>query len=324
MFALLKRIFPIFQKPIDLLLVVFAVPAAIVLLAYRRFGSARLPVTTRALKKIGVFPIRKHYYEPLFDHSDLARPLSDDRYLPGIDLNVTAQLAFLHKMSCSQELIDLKLDRPPAHPNDFYIDNKSYLSGDAEYLYQFIRVTRPRKLIEIGSGHSTRMARTAIAKNFAETGAATTHICIEPYEMNWLEQLDGVKVIRKRLEDCDLDWKQELGRGDLLFIDSSHMIRPQGDVLKEFLEILPLLSSGVYVHIHDIFTPKDYLTSFIANDVRFWNEQYLLEAMLSNTGRYEVIGALNYLKHHNYDEFKRACPYLTPDREPGAFYIQVR
>jgi hypothetical protein len=322
--ALLKQIFTILRWPIDLLLVVLATPAAFILLAYRRVGSARLPMTTRTLKKIGVFPIRKHYYEPLFDETILTSPLSDDRYLPGIDLNVLGQLTLLGSMTCSQELIDLKLDRSPARSYDFYIDNNSYCSGDAEYLYQFIRTTQPRKIIEIGSGHSTRMARTAIAGNLAASGVATTHICIEPYEMNWLEQLDGVKVIRKRLEECDLDWKTELGSGDLLFIDSSHMIRPQGDVLKEYLEILPLLSSGVYVHIHDIFTPKDYLNTWIENDVRFWNEQYLLEAMLANTGRYEVIGALNYLKHHNYDALKRVCPYLTADREPGAFYIRIR
>jgi predicted O-methyltransferase YrrM len=322
--ALLKRLFASLQLPIDLLLLVLAVPAATILFAYRRVGSVRFPITTSALKKIGIFPIRKHYYEPLFDHSCLTKPLSDDRNLPGIDLNGAAQLAFLSNLNCSQELIDLNLDRSPVRPVDFSLDNNNYLSGDAEFLYQFIRSTRPRKIIEIGSGHSTKLASIAARKNFSETGIATDHICIEPYEMKWLELLDGVTVIRKRLQECNLDWKKELGSNDLLFIDSSHMIRPQGDVLMEYLEILPLLSSGVYVHIHDIFTPKDYLTSWIVNDVLFWNEQYILEAMLSNSARYQVISALNYLKHHHYNELKRVCPYLTPDREPGSFYIQVQ
>jgi hypothetical protein len=76
-------------------------------------------------------------------------------------------------------------------------------------------------------------------------------------------------VIRERVETCGLDWAKELSTGDLLFVNSSHMIRPQGDVLKEYLEIFPLLAFGVYIHIHDIFTPKDYPHQWIVNDVLF-------------------------------------------------------
>ena len=88
--------------------------------------------------------------------------------------------------------------------------------------------------------------------------------------------------------------------------------------------ILPSLKPGVYVHVHDIFTPKDYLKKWIVDDVKFWNEQYLLEAMLSHSSRYEIIAALNYLKHHHYDSLAKVCPYLSEDREPGSFYFRVR
>jgi hypothetical protein len=206
----------------------------------------------------------------------------------------------------------------------FRLNNQSFESGDADFLYQFLRAIKPQRIIEIGSGHSTRLARTALLANQAETGHASTHMCIEPYEQKWLEQLGGIQLIRKRLEDCEIDWTSELSAGDLLFIDSSHMIRPQGDVLKEYLEILPQLSSGVYVHIHDIFTPKDYLQSWIQNNVFFWNEQYLLEALLADKTRYEVIAGLNYLKNHHYERLKSVCPYLSPEREPGSFYIRIR
>jgi hypothetical protein len=320
----LKRILEIGQWPIDLLILVFAVPSAYVLLAYRSAGSGRLPLTTRILKKIGLFPIRRHYYEPLFDDSCLSRPLSEDRELPGIDLNVAEQQAFLAKLRFSQELVDLKLDQPSADPFKFYLKNPNFGCGDAEYLYQFLRATQPGKVIEIGSGHSTKITRMALNRNYAESTLKAEHICIEPHEMNWLEQMEGVTILRKRVEDCGLDWATELSSGDLLFIDSSHMIRPQGDVLKEYLEILPRLSSGVYVHMHDIFTPKDYLRLWVVDQVRFWNEQYLLEALLSNSSRYEVVGAVNYLKHHNFDSFQRVCPYLKKENEPGSFYIRVR
>jgi len=322
--TLAKQIFSIVGKPIDLLFVILATPCALLLLAYRKIGSRRLPLSTRVLKKIGVFPIRRQYYEPLFDDSALTRPLSDDRNLPGIDLNVPDQLRFLEKLVFSSELLEMNWNRKSNDPSIFCFDNGSFESGDADFLYQFIRAVKPNKIIEIGSGNSTKVARLALLRNHVDSNEKATHTCIEPYEMSWLEKLQEVSVVRKRVEDCNLNWCKELGAGDLLFVDSSHMIRPQGDVLNEYLEIFPLLSSGVYIHIHDIFTPKDYLHRWVVEDVRFWNEQYLLEALLSNTERYEIVGALNYLMHHNYDSLKNSCPYLTPDREPGSFYMRVR
>ncbi len=92
----------------------------------------------------------------------------------------------------------------------------------------------------------------------------------------------------------------------------------------EYLNILPRLRSGVIVHVHDIFSPRDYLETWVKDDVRFWNEQYLLEATLGHRDRYEVVAALNLLKHEHYAELKRVCPFLEPEREPGSFYFRVR
>jgi hypothetical protein len=320
---LLKKILSIAGRPIDFVIAVIAMPCAVVLLAYRKAGSVRLPITTRMLKKVGVFPIRKQYYEPLFNFEDIKKPLSQDRFLPGIDLDIAGQLDFLSRLTYSAELLEMDLAAKGSDVTAFSMQNPSFGSGDADYLYQFLRAVKPGKLIEIGSGHSTKMARLSLLKNVLSSDAQCSHTCIEPYEMSWLEQVGGVQIIRKRLEDCDIDWKDALSDGDLLFIDSSHMIRPQGDVLKEYLEILPQLSSGVYVHVHDIFTPRDYLDSWLRCEVRFWNEQYLLEAVLANTTRYKIVGALNFLHHNHYNSLKNVCPYLTPDREPGSIYFRI-
>ena len=308
----------------DIVLSFLVIPAAFLLRGYRRLGSARLPATTRRLKRMGVFPITSHYYEPLFDDSALRTPLTQDRTLPGLDLNTSGQLEFLHKLVYAGELADLKLDDPVDDVHAFRIRNGTFESGDAEYLYQVVRAIKPSKIIEIGSGNSTKIAHLAVQKNRREGRKDTRHICIEPYEMPWLEGHGDVEVIRKRLEDCDVDWARELQPGDILFVDSSHVIRPQGDVVTEYLEIFPLLASGVYIHVHDIFTPKDYPRSWVVDEVRFWNEQYLLEALLSNTGRYEVVGALNYLAHNHFGALRKVCPYLADGDEPGSFYIRVR
>lgn len=312
------------SRLVDALFFAIAVPSAFILRAYRRRGSARFPLTTGALKRIGLFPLIDHYYEPMFDHSSLTSPLSDDRDLPGIDFNFPGQIDLLRKLTYSAELIELKLDSPPLHVDDYTLSNPTFGAGDADFLYQIVRAIKPRKIVEIGSGNSTKVVRLALARNHAESGLRTTHTCIEPYEMRWLEKMDGITVVRKRVEDCGLDWSSELNSGDILFVDSSHMIRPQGDVLKEYLEIFPRLASGVYIHIHDIFTPKDYPSNWVVDDVQFWNEQYLLEALLSNTDRYEIVAALNYLKHHQYEQLHEVCPYLNPEQEPGSFYLRVR
>lgn len=320
----LRRLFECFQVPIDLALSVLAIPAAYILFCYRRIGSARLPVTTKLLQRIGLFPIMRHYYEPLFNTEQLHKPLSEDRHLPGIDLNVAGQLAFIKSLTHAQELRAMRLNEPATDATKFALGNISFEAGDADFLYQFIRTVKPAKVLEIGSGNSTKIAHAALHKNKEEGSKNSAHLCIEPYEMPWLERLEGLQVIRKRVEMCDFNWANELKSGDLLFIDSSHIIRPQSDVLTEYLEILPQLASGVYVHIHDIFTPRDYLESVIIKDVRFWNEQYLLEALLSNTQRYEIIGALNFLKRHHFDALQAVCPYMEAQHEPGSFYIRVR
>lgn len=312
------------RESIDWLLSMCVVPAAYLLLAYRRLGSGALPRTTSRLKEIGVFPIRNHYYEPLFDHRQLSARPSRERRLPGLDLNVAAQLQFLEQLRCADELVALRLHERSDGVAAFCIDNDSFQSGDADFLYQFLRRVRPATVVEVGSGNSTRIARLALQVNRTETGRTCRHICVEPYEQPWLEQLDGLTVVRERVEAWTFDWTAELQAGDLLFIDSSHVIRPQGDVLAEYLEIFPQLRPGVHVHIHDIFTPRDYLPGWVADHVRFWNEQYLLEALLANTSRYEVVAALNHLAHNHYDALSRVCPYLTPEREPGSFYFKVR
>jgi predicted O-methyltransferase YrrM len=217
----------------------------------------------------------------------------------------------------------LNLNAPPKSVADFHLDNGRFVRGDAEFLYQFIRTIKPKKIIEIGSGYSTKIARLAHIKNKQETSKSTKHICIEPFEMKWLEDLGDIDIIRSRVETLLLDWSSELQAGDLLFIDSSHIIRPHGDVLKEYLDILPRLSAGVYVHIHDIFSPRDYLKRW-QHQMNFWNEQYILEALLSNTNRYEVVAALNLLKHDQFDALQRVCPYISANDEPGSIYIRVK
>jgi hypothetical protein len=303
----------------DLCWAVVVLPAVLVMRLSRRYGLKRLPLSRKLMVAIGIFPIVRHYYEPQFDGL-FEYPLDQDRRLPGIDFNVEGQLKFIKSLTRSGELSDLASRSLDSF--GFAFGNGTFESGDAEFWYQLIRQVKPAHIYEIGSGNSTRLAMRALKQNKMDDAEySCRHLCIEPYEMQWLES-SGVEVIRERVERLDLSLFQDLGEGDILFIDSSHIIRPQGDVLFEYLEILPTLKKGVIVHIHDIFSPKNYLKSWLIDDARLWNEQYLLEAFLTQNNNWKVLSGLNFLKHKYFDELNAVCPFMTNDREPGSFYIQ--
>ena len=313
-----KIIMPI----IDVMFVIFTYPSAFLLKLIRRAGVNRMPLCKNALFKVGVFPIRDHYYEPQFDNRKNQIDFSQERNLPGIDWRVSDQLKMLKTLTFSGELTGILQGKTKENPLEFHLDNGSFESGDAECWYQIIRANKPKRIIEIGSGNSTLMAIKAIKKNQSEQLNYTCeHICIEPYEMPWLEQMD-ITIIREKVEEMDLSFFSQLKENDILFIDSSHVIRPQGDVLFEYLELLPSLNKGVIVHIHDIFSPRNYPKSWLQDDIRFWNEQYLVEAFLSNNDSWEIIASLNFLHHNYYNLLKEVAPFLTPEREPGSFYIK--
>ncbi|MDR2814687.1 MAG: class I SAM-dependent methyltransferase, partial [Prevotellaceae bacterium] len=276
---------------IDIAMSPFVFAAAITMKTLRRGGIARFPLSKRVLLSVGIYPIVDHYYEPLFNPRRLRKPLSDERPLPGIaNWNVEEQLSLLKSFNFQQELENI----PENFVDEatFYFKNGAYGSGDSEYWYSIIRLKKPARIIEIGSGESTKMAQLAIRANQKDDrGYQCRHICIEPYEMPWLEKT-GVEVLRKKAEDVGVDFFEQLEANDILFIDSSHMIRPQGDVLFEYLELLPTLKRGVIVHIHDIFSPRDYPDCWVVSEIRLWNEQYLLEAFLSFNPAWKILGTL--------------------------------
>jgi hypothetical protein len=316
----MKKVIIALAPLIDLILIPFLLPSAILMRLIRNLGVHRLPLSKKILLSIGVFPIRNHYYEPLFDFRHLTKPLSEDRHLPGLNLNIEEQYSIIESFSFNDELKSLPINK--VSELDFYYNNGTFESVDADYWYNIIRLKKPKRIIEIGSGNSTLMAINAVKKNKEENNSyECTHICIEPYEMPWLAKTNVV-LMREKVENISLDIFSGLQGNDILFIDSSHVIRPQGDVLWEYLHILPILSKGVIVHIHDIFTPKNYPEQWLIKEVRFWNEQYLLEAFLNSNSDWKIIGALNYLHHNHYSRLASKTPHIFKEFEPGSFYIQ--
>jgi len=210
-----------------------------------------------------------HYYEPLPDFSSItAEQVNRRRSYSAIDFKSQDQLGLLRELTkYRNELLDTGFD----FKNDFF-------NGfDAAVYYCLIRHLQPQRIIEIGGGYSTRIADTALARN--QKGTLT---CIEPYpEDRLLEAQLNIEIVDKRVEEIDLSFFSCLEANDILFIDSSHTVKFGSDVCYEFLEILPSLNPGVWIHVHDIFFPHDYPADWLLNRRLALNEQYLLEAFLA-------------------------------------------
>lgn len=240
-------------------------------------------------KGIHVMPV--HYYSPIPKMS------SGLRARRGFQIDVDASVARLNALISKYdgELSTLfgKRDRSRT---DYDPDNGGYGTIDAAALYGMVREMRPRRIIEIGSGSSTLVTAAAINQNQVNDPSYNPRFtCIEPFLPEYLKGgVRGVSnFIEKPLQDVPLDMFTSLEAGDILFIDSTHVVSFGSDVLYEYLTILPELAVGVVVHIHDIFLPNDYPDAWLKEHRFFWNEQYLLEAFLAMNSSYKVELALN-------------------------------
>ena len=304
----------------DWLLSPFVLAAALLLRAIRRAGVQSMPVARAIFKLVGVLPVTVHYYDPWAEAQVRRRALETPRSLPGVDFNIDEQLDLLSSLTVQDELRRFPLDGPP---DTFHYRNGTFGAGDAEILYGLIRKRPPQRIVEVGGGNSTLVISAALAANRKADAAYTCrHTCIEPYASDRLAST-GAQVVRERVEQVDAALFDQLGRNDILFIDTSHVIRPQGDVATLFLEILPRLAPGVLVHVHDIFTPRDYPSRWLDDAMLLWNEQYLLEAFLVANRDFRVIAALNMLYHDHRGALDRACPILAREGgpEPGSFWM---
>jgi glycosyltransferase involved in cell wall biosynthesis len=295
-------------------------------LPFLRFAAPRratLPAVRGLLDRAGVTVVANHYHEPTYSSEQIFRDPDAPRALVGIDWNLDGQKQLLAQFDFAEALRSLEGRR--CGGRTFHYSNGYCGPGDAEALYCMIRHFKPRNIVEVGCGQSTVVAHLAIEDaKAADSRYSCRQICYEPYENPWLEGL-GVEVKRELIERSDLALFRSLSPGDIVFIDSSHALRPMGDVEFEFLHILPNLPKGVIVQVHDIFSPRDYPAQWLNVERRFWNEQYLLEAFLSFNDEFEIICSLNQLMHLGPVEFKRAFPILAErgaDPYVGSFWFR--
>ncbi|HMF50428.1 MAG TPA: class I SAM-dependent methyltransferase, partial [Candidatus Saccharimonadales bacterium] len=266
-----------------------------------------------------------HFYEPIPDTRELSEEVwSSPTLLGGLDLNQHFQLDLLRTFSSR---FRNEYDRFPvsnSDPTRFHFGQTLFGPVDAELLYCMIRYFRPRTMIEIGSGMSTLLAAEAIQKN--ETEGNPCHLmAVEPHPKEFLRRgIPGLaELLETKVQSLPLERFCALEANDIVFIDSSHVIKTGGDVVYEYLEILPRLKPGVLVHCHDIFLPAEYPKEWVLTDHRFWTEQYLLQAFLAFNRSYEVLMAGSFLHMHHSLKLKAAFASYDPATTwPGSFWMR--
>jgi hypothetical protein len=188
-----------------------------------------------------------------------------------------------------------------------------------------VRYFKPKRVFEIGSGNSTYLSAQALLKNKDEDNHKNELIAIEPYPNDVLKTgFPGLsKLISEKIQNTPTSEFSKLEEKDILFVDSSHVLKIGSDVQYEILEILPRLNEGVIVHIHDTFLPAEYPKNWVLEDFRFLNEQYLLQAFLAFNKSFEVQWAWSYMHLHHPDKLEAAfSTYSRDKRWPGSFWMR--
>jgi hypothetical protein len=276
-------------------------------------------------ERLGIHITPNHYFQPIPDTRRLSPELwRRTSELVGVDMNESAQLALVAGLA---ERYGREWTFPSAKtsiPWQYHFNNVAFEAVDAEMLYALIRAFRPRRVLEIGSGYSSCVMAQAVRANAAE-GVPCEYVAIEPYPNAVLRGgIPGLSRLRdEELQRIPLAELIDLDENDILFIDSTHVLRIGSDVQYEFLEILPRLRKGVLVHVHDVFLPAEYPREWVMRERRFWNEQYLLQAFLAFNEAFEVVWAGSYMHMRHPDILERTFRSYRRDRcWPGSFWMR--
>jgi len=222
---------------------------------------------------------------------------------PALEARFTAQTAAFDQVLAAIEELAPALERlggPPPAPR---FDQGWFAPLDGCVAYAMVATRRPRRIVEVGSGHSTRFLARAIADRALET----TLSCIDPAPRASLRGLP-VRWQESTVQSAPESWFTDLAAGDLLFVDSSHILMPGTDVDWLLNRILPALDAGVLIHVHDVFLPDPYPAAWAW---RGYNEQQALAALLQG-GAYAIRFASHWVATRRRARLEGGLPGRLP------------
>ncbi len=235
-----------------------------------------------------------HFYQPIPNTGDLDAIYRARSETIGINWEMESQCRLLRQVfpKYAQEYNDFIAGfRADKRFGDKTLE---FIGHDPNVYHCMIRHFQPGTVIEIGAGFSTH-----VAANAARLNKRAKIIAVDPFPSDLLLALQGeVQLLRQSAQNLDFSFFDSLGENDILFIDSSHVVKLGSDVCYLVLEILPRLKSGVLVHFHDIFLPDEYPRPMMERRRMFWNEQYLVQAYLTHNQRAKIVFANRFMYNH--------------------------
>lgn len=290
-------------------------------------------------QRAGVDILPSHFYSAIPNLAELRRGQDWRRPHSMVGVRGTAlddQLAFAR--SCATADLVAEIQASGTLYKDACQANGAVGYGpiEAEFLYCFVASRRPRRVVQVGCGVSTAV----MLRSAREHEVPLDIVCIDPFPTRFL--LDAAKrheivLLADRAQDVPLQTLTDLSAGDLLFVDSTHTVKPGSEVNRLILEVLPRLAEGVYVHFHDIWFPYDYPWTILHEDLFFWNESVVLHAFMAHNERYALRLAMSMLHNSDPDRLHEILPSYRPARckdglrvsaddrghMPSAAYLQV-
>jgi predicted O-methyltransferase YrrM len=271
------------------------------------------------------FPIG-HYYSPIEDPSSVEKYVARNREIDpgeiaGIPLSTDAMSRFWERLLPIVRGTPFQDEK--SADRRFCYNNNNFPYGDAIVLRAMLGRYRPKRVVEVGAGFSSACMLDAVdefeLRNFRLT-------CIEPdpVRLNNLlrpEDADRVELIASPVQEVPLDVFSELESGDILFIDSTHVLKTGSDVHYELFSVLPCLRPGVLIHFHDIQYPFEYPRKWVFENNNSWNEIYALRAFLMYNNEFRVLFWCSMLARANRPLLVSTFP-LVLRNSGGSIWIE--
>ncbi len=288
-------------------------------------------------QKAGVNVLPNHFYSEI---PNIRRLRAEDYWRSEMSMiavegcDIDEQLTFLEHCTTrggGERLDSLGLYQRSVAENGV---SGGYGPVEADFLYCFIRSERPDRIVQVGSGVSTSVILLA-AK---DAGYQPQVICVDPYPTPFLTTAaasSAITLLEMEAQKVPVDIFTELADGDLLFVDSTHTVKPGSEVNRIILEIMPRLSAGVYVHFHDIYFPYDYPRDLLGGRLFFWSESTLLHAYLIGNSGIKIRTSLSMIHYANPERLRKSIPIYKPqdndcglrgqggEHFPSSIYLEV-
>ena len=262
-----------------------------------------------------------HFYSPVFDYRQKRLAVNKGlTKLPDLSIDDLSMVRFWSDNINLIQSFNFPLSTDV--PHSFYTDNSTFCIGDSIIYFSLLGLLRPKRVIEIGTGFSSLLLLESVERHLLNDTEVTL---IDPYPQRLLSllskrQLQRVKLLSAPIQEVSLNFFSECEPGDIIFIDSTHVLKTDSDVCFELFNILPSLCDGVYIHFHDIFCPFDYPETWIKQG-RSWNEAYALRAFLMNQDRYKIIFFNDYFAAAHGDLIAETMPIFL-ENSGGSLWIR--